>query len=221
MQHDSMQSGIPESSVTRAGTLIVRIADLGGTFVFAIEGALAALAGRLDPIGVLVLAFLTALGGGIVRDLLIGARPPAAIADWSYMAIVLAGSVMTWLFHAFIGEIPLGVLIALDAAGLALFVVAGTQKSLDLGIHPLAAIFLGTVGGVGGGAMRDVVMNEVPRILRTDIYATAAVAAAVMVVTGRLFDLPQRAMAIAAALVCFCLRLVAVSQHWHLPIGPA
>jgi uncharacterized membrane protein YeiH len=202
------------------GNRIVRIADLGGTFIFAIEGALAALVAGLDPIGVLVLAFLTALGSGIIRDLLLGAKPPAAIADWYYMAIVLAASVTTWLFHELINAIPPSELIALDAFGLALFAVAGTQKALDYGIHPVVAAFLGTVGGVGGGFMRDVVLNEVPRILRTDIYATAALADAVVVVIGRACGLPQRATAIVAGLVCFCLRLVAVSQHWQLPTGP-
>jgi uncharacterized membrane protein YeiH len=196
---------------------IVQIADLSGTFVFAIQGALAALIARLDPVGVVVLAFLVALGGGIIRDLLIGARPVAAVGDWRYMAIVLIASSTTWLLYPLVNAIPHYHLMILDAAGLALFVVAGTQKSLDHAIHPLVAIFLGTLSGVGGGTMRDVVLNEVPRILWTDIYATAGAAGAAVVVLGHILGLPRRPMASLGGLVCFAFRVAAVTWNWQLP----
>lgn len=196
---------------------VVRVADLAGTFLFALEGGLAGVAAGLDPVGVLVLAFLTALGGGLIRDVLIGALPPSAVSDWYYAVLVLVASVLVWGFHAALLVMPPMVLIALDAAGLALFAVAGTDKSLDRGIHPLVAIFLGTVSGVGGGALRDIVINEVPRVLRTDIYASAACLAAVIVVLGRLANLSPRLVAIIAGLACFGLRMAAVSQGWALP----
>jgi uncharacterized membrane protein YeiH len=199
--------------MTKATSRIVRVADLAGTFIFAIEGALAALVAGFDPVGVAVLA---ALGGGM-RDLLIGARPPAAIGNWHYTAIMLVAAATTWLFHAVIRRIPPALLVDLDAFGLALFAVAGTQKALDYDIHPLVAALLGTIGGVGGGVMSDIVLNQVPRILKTDIYATAAVAAAAIIVIGRIFGLPQRTTSIVAGLVCFSLRLVAVRLQWHLP----
>jgi len=202
------------------GVRIVRAADLAGTLVFAVEGALAAMAAGLDPVGILVLAFLTALGGGMIRDTLIGARPVAAVGDWRYAVIVLAAAAVTWLLRPTVEAVPAWLLTGLDAAGLGLFAVAGTQKSLDHGIHPLVAIFLGTVGGVGGGALRDVVLNEIPHVLHADIYATAAMLAAAIVVGGRALGLPPRATALAAGLACFALRLAAVAGHWQLPARP-
>lgn len=196
---------------------IVRVADIAGTFLFAVEGALAALAAGLDPVGVLVLAFLTALGGGVLRDLLIGAIPPAAVADWRYAAIVLAAAAMACLAHALAAAAPGWPMTVLDAAGLSLFAVAGTDKALGRGIHPLVAIFMGTLGGVGGGAMRDIVLGIVPRVLRVDIYAVAAMLAAAIVAGGHALGLPARATAIAAGLACFALRLLAVAYHWQLP----
>lgn len=196
---------------------IVRIADLAGTFLFALEGGLTGIAVGLDPVGVLVLAFLTALGGGVIRDVLIGVLPPAAVSDWHYAVIVLAAALTVWTLHAAILAVPPALIITLDAAGLALFAIAGTDKSLDRGIHPLVAIFLGTVSGVGGGTMRDIVINQVPHILRTDIYASAACTAAIIVVLSRAMRLPPRATAIFAGLACFILRLAAWHYQWELP----
>lgn len=196
---------------------IVRISDLGGTFVFAIEGALAAVAARLDPVGILLLAFLTALGGGLVRDLLIGATPPAAVSDRHYALLVIVAAVSVWLFHQRAMAMPSALVVALDAAGLALFVVAGTEKALDHKIDPVIAPFLGTVGGVGGGVMRDIAINQVPRILYVDIYASAGFAAAVIIAIGRVRTWPPRAVAIVAGCLCFGLRIAAVVWHWQLP----
>jgi uncharacterized membrane protein YeiH len=204
----------------RAGALIVGVADLVGTFVFAVQGALAGVAAGFDPIGILVLAFLTALGGGMFRDTLIGARPVAAVGDWRYAAIVLVAALIGWLLHPAVEGQLARLLTDLDAIGLGLFAVAGTQKSLDHGIHPLVAIFLGTLGGVGGGALRDVVLSEIPHVLRADIYATAAMLAAALVVSGRALRLPARPVAITAAAACVALRLAAVAGHWQLPARP-
>jgi uncharacterized membrane protein YeiH len=200
----------------RAGD-IVRVADLGGTLLFAIEGALTGLAAGLDPIGVLVLAFVTALGGGVIRDLLIGAVPPAAVAGRSYALVVLAAAILTWMFHVAIAAVPATLLVALDAAGLALFAVAGTEKALDRGIDAVVAMFLGTVGAVGGGLLRDVLINQVPRVLRVDIYASAALLAAAIVVIGRRFGWPPRGVAVIAGLSCFAVRMLAYAYGWHLP----
>lgn len=196
---------------------VVRIADLGGTFLFAVEGALTGLAVGLDPVGVLVLAFVTALGGGIVRDLLIGAVPPAAVAGRTYASLVLAAAILTWGFHVAIAAIPPALIATLDAAGLALFAVAGTEKALERGIDAVVAVFLGTVGAVGGGLMRDVIINQVPGVLRIDIYATAAMLAALLVVLGRRLGWPVRLAALVAGLACFALRMLAYAYGWHLP----
>ena len=203
-------------AVTRNGALIVVIADLAGTFLFAIEGAAAAVAAGLDPIGILTLAFV-ALGGGVLRDLLIGTKRPAAIDDWRYAAIVLGAVVAIWWAHPVVGSIPPLTMTLLDAAGLALLAVAGTEKALDNGVHPLPAIFLGTLGSVGGGAIRDILLNQVPRILYTDIYASAACAAAAIVASARAARWSPRIAAVTGGLVCFGLRTAAILSHWQLP----
>ncbi len=123
--------------------------DLAGTLLFAIEGATAAIIGNLDLLGLMVLAFATALGGGIIRDLLIGAVPPNSLRDWRYSAVVFTGAAIVFFLHRFVQGIPNGVMIVLDAAGLALFAVAGTQKALIYKMHPFIAILLGTITGVG------------------------------------------------------------------------
>jgi len=198
---------------------ITRVADLSGTFVFAVEGGLAGLQVGLDPVGVLVLAFLTALGGGLIRDVLIGSLPPAAVKDWHYSATVLIAAAAVWGLNASILAIPAELMIILDAAGLSLAAIAGTAKALDHGIHPFVALFIGTVSGAGGGTLRDVVINEVPRVLRTDIYASAATAAACIIVVGRKLGLPPRLGAIGAGAACFGLRILAYKYNWHLPTG--
>jgi len=198
---------------------ITRVADLSGTFVFAVEGGLTGLRVGLDPVGVLVLAFLTALGGGLIRDTLIGSLPPAAVKDWHYGATVLVAAAAVWGLHASILAIPADLMILLDAAGLSLAAIAGTEKALDHGIHPFVALFIGTVSGAGGGTLRDVVINEVPRVLRTDIYASAATAAACIIVVARKLGLPPRLAAIAAGTACFGLRILAYRYNWHLPTG--
>jgi uncharacterized membrane protein YeiH len=189
---------------------IVRAADLTGSFVFAVEGALAAIDAGFDPIGVLVLSYVTALGGGIIRDLLIGARPPAAL-------IVIAAATATWLLHHQVERVPPMLLSALDAGGLALFAVAGAQKSIDYGMYRLNSVFLGAIGGVGGGTMRDVLLNQVPHILYADVYATAALAGAAVVVGGHVAGVRSRYTALAGVIVCFGLRMLAVRYNWQLP----
>jgi uncharacterized membrane protein YeiH len=191
--------------------------DIAGTAIFAIEGALAAMAGHLDLFGVLVLAFATALGGGIIRDVLIGFTPPAALRDWRYAALALAGGLLTFVLHGWIIRLPPLALIGLDAAGLALFAVAGTEKALAHNIPPFIAPWLGTITAVGGGVVRDVLLNHIPAVLRVDIYATAALAGAATLVIARYCKLPASTAAFAGFAVCFLLRLVSWTLHWQLP----
>ncbi len=191
--------------------------DLTGTFVFAMEGAMAAIRGELDFFGVMVLSFATALAGGVVRDLLIGASPPASIRDWRYPEAAFAAGAAVFFFHHFVQAIPGPVLIAFDAAGLGLFAVAGTEKALTYGIHPFMAVLMGTVTGVGGGTVRDIFLAQVPLVLRSDVYATAAMAGALIMVLGRKLGVSETVSAVAGGMVCFLLRVVAVWQHWNLP----
>jgi uncharacterized membrane protein YeiH len=198
------------------GARVVRIADLAGTGVFALEGALAAVRAGFDPVGILVLAFVTALGGGVARDVMLGVRP-AAIAGPQYALLVILAALVMMLPVSVTGPIEGWPVIALDAAGLALFAVAGTEKALDNGVHPLPASFLGTVGAVGGGVIRDLLLGQVPHILHSDIYASAAFLAAVIVVAGRALGINPRRAAVVAAAACFAVRLAAVAYGWQLP----
>jgi uncharacterized membrane protein YeiH len=191
--------------------------DLAGTFVFAVEGAMAAIAAGLDLFGLLVLSFATALGGGIIRDLLIGATPPNSIRDWRYGATAFAGGGAVFCFYQFFQRVPPDLMLTLDAAGLSLFAVAGAMKALEFGIHPLLATLMGAITGVGGGTVRDLLLNRVPGVLQTDIYAVAAIAGAVVMLVALKARLPRSITMIAGGVFCFTLRMVALARHWNLP----
>ena len=199
---------------------LLLVLDLFGTFVFALSGAVAGVRHRLDLFGVLVLAYAAATAGGITRDLLIGAVPPASVADWRYIVVPVVAGLATFRWHPIIQRWQSPVLI-FDAAGLGLFAVAGALKALDFGLNPLAAVLLGTLTGIGGGIARDVLLTEVPNVLHAELYAVAALAGAAVVVGGELLHLPSTPLAIVGALLCFGLRLVAVRRGWGLPVARA
>jgi len=188
-----------------------------GTVVFAIEGATAAIHAGLDLLGVVVLSFIVALGGGIVRDLLIGASPPSAIRDWRYPALAFIAGLGTFLLHTQVDALPALLLSTLDAAGLALFAVAGAEKALEFGINPLIAILMGAVTGCGGGVIRDMLLVRIPVVLVANIYATAALLGAAVVVIGRRLGWPPAIAASVGGVVCFAVRVAAVQFHWQLP----
>ncbi len=196
--------------------LIVAV-DLAGIFLFGAEGALAAIANELDVFGVLALSFVTALGGGVVRDLLIGAAPPAALRDWRYPASAFVAGAITFVLHSLVGHVMGPVVIVLDAAGLALFAVAGTEKALAYKIHPVIATLMGTLTGCGGGVLRDMLLAQVPAVLYVDIYATAALLGSVVMVVLQSLGMKPRWAALIGGTACFALRLVAVWQDWQLP----
>jgi uncharacterized membrane protein YeiH len=197
--------------------LLLLVIDLIGTFVFAVEGALAGMNAGLDVFGLMVLSFVTALGGGTIRDVLIGAIPPNSIRDWRYAATAFAGGGAVFFFHPLLQRVPAQLMITLDAAGLALFAVAGVGKALEYGITPLLAIMMGAVTGAGGGTVRDVLLAQVPGVLHSDVYAAAALAGAVVVVTGLKLKMKRGAAMSEGAAACFVLRMVAAWQHWNLP----
>jgi len=194
----------------------VLVIDLIGVFVFALAGATAAVRQRLDLFGVLVLSFATATTGGILRDLLIGAVPPAAFADTRYLAAAVLGGLVTFMWHPLVERMRNPVRV-FDAAGLGLFAVAGTQKALAAGLNPVMAALLGMLTGIGGGVMRDLLLTRVPVVFQSDIYALAALAGASIVVLGQWLGWPPMPTAIAGALVCFALRILAMWFHWHVP----
>jgi len=197
--------------------VVLLAVDLVGTFVFAVEGALAGIRGELDLLGLLVVSFVTALGGGTVRDLLIGAVPPNSIRDWRYGATAFAGGGAVFCFYQSFQHVPQQLLITLDAAGLALFAMAGAGKALEFGINPMIAVLMGVLTGVGGGTIRDVLMTRVPGILNTDIYASAALAGAAVMVIGLRLKVPRTIAMTVGGVCCFVLRMMAVARHWNLP----
>lgn len=190
--------------------------DLGGTFVFAISGAAAAVRHRLDIFGVLVLAFAAGNAGGITRDVLIGAAPPAAVADWTYVSVSILAGLITWFWHRPIERMRNSVMW-FDAAGLAFFAVAGAEKALVYGLNPIMAALLGMLTGIGGGMLRDVLLNQIPTVLRSDLYALAALAGAAVVVLGHVQHIQPIATTIVGGLLCFALRFMAIEYGWHLP----
>ena len=194
------------------------VIDLVGVFVFALSGATAAVRQRLDFFGVLVVSFATASAGGILRDLLIGAVPPATIADWRYLASALLAGTVTFYWHREIERLRNPVRV-FDAAGLGLFAVAGTQKALAAGLHPVMAAVLGMLTGIGGGIVRDLLLSRVPLVFRpeTEIYALAALAGSLIVCVGHWLDWPAMPAAVAGAVLCFGLRLLAIRFNWRLP----
>ena len=197
--------------------LLLLVCDLVGTFVFALEGGLTAAAGRLDALGILVLSFATALGGGVIRDLLIGASPPNAIRDWRYAATALFGGTVVLFWSAFVERTPRTALMLVDAAGLSLFAVAGAKKALASRVPPLSAVLLGAITGAGGGVIRDILLARVPAVLQTDIYAVAALFGAGLMVGAQRLRVPTGAATIVGGVGCFVLRVVSVYRHWNLP----
>ncbi len=192
------------------------IFDLTGTFVFALSGATQATQKRLDFFGVLVLSFAAGNSGGIIRDVMIGAVPPEAIKQWGYLAVSIGAGVITFFWSPLINRIKSPVLL-FDAAGLALFAVSGTHKALAYHGGPFAAVLFGTLTAVGGGVVRDVLVGEIPAVLRTDIYAIAAMIGASALVITQELGLPSSIASLIGAALCFGIRLGAMHFGWRLP----
>jgi uncharacterized membrane protein YeiH len=199
-------------------TTLLSVLDFCGTFVFAISGATAGVRRRLDLFGVLVLSYAAANSGGITRDLLIGATPPVAVEDWRYAAVSLLAGAIIFYGSGIVERLRNPVLI-FDAAGLALFAVSGAEKALAYGLHPAPAAFLGMLTGIGGGMARDILLAEIPLVLRAELYAVAGLAGATVVVLGDRLSLPGSLATFLGAVLCFGLRVAAVRRGWHLPIA--
>lgn len=191
--------------------------DLLGIFVFAITGALVAVRKEMDIFGVLVLAGVAGLGGGFLRDVLIDATPPAALADWRYLLVPVTAGLATFLFHGSMGRRE-RVLNIFDAAGLSLFCVTGAVKALDYGLGPVPAALMGMVTGIGGGMMRDVLAHRAPTIFRSELYATPALAGATLAVLGSRWGWNVWLVALPAALLCFAWRVLAIWRDWRAPL---
>jgi uncharacterized membrane protein YeiH len=192
--------------------------ELAGIFVFAISGALLAVRKNFDVFGMAVLAEITALGGGLLRDLIIGAVPPAAFTDLGYFFTPLIATALVFFLHPQVERIQ-GAVDVFDAAGLGLFCVTGTTKAHEYGLGLTASVVLGLGSAVGGGVLRDILANEVPSLLRwdRDLYAVPATVGATAAAVCLRFDALNALTSSLAVLLAFLLRLLAMRFHWRAP----
>ena len=193
--------------------------DLTGTFAFALNGAITGLEkAKLDIIGMLTLGMITALGGGILRDILINALPPATFSSWPYLAVAAGGALIAFFLSRQLRRFALTILL-LDAAGLSLFCVTGATKSLEYGLGPAQAVILGAVTAVGGGTIRDVLVRQVPTVLTSGLYAIPALVGAAIAVTAWRTGVYGVPAALGAALACFLIRLAGIRYNIDAPIA--
>lgn len=194
--------------------------DLIGVFVFGLSGGLAAVRKRFDVLAVVMLAAAAGLGGGIVRDVLIGAVPPVGVSDWRLLAAAASAGLITFFFHPGVARIERAVLL-LDAAGLGLFTVAGTLKALQLGTTPLTAVIVGVLTGVGGGLLRDLLAGDPPRLFaEPEWYATPALLGATLYALAWSADLADPATTWGCVVLIAVLRILGMTRGWQVPTAP-
>ncbi len=192
------------------------ILDLLGTFVFALSGAEAAKERELDLFGIIIIALITACGGGIIRDICLGISPPVGISYWPYLALTLLATLTIAGFHRYITNLKYPVLL-FDALGLSMFAVAGTQKSLFHGQNYEVAILLGVLSAIGGGIIRDTLLGSVPVVLRKEVYGSAALIGSIIVVLFHYFHLDSTIGAWLGITICFFVRYFSIKKKWNLP----
>ena len=199
----------------QTSTLLL-VLDIVGIAVFASSGALVGVEKKLDLFGVVFLAVGTGLGGGFMRDALLGATPAAALTDWRYITTPLVVGLVVFYIHPAVTKFA-RVLLLVDAAGLGLFAVAGARKAIDFGVGPVGACGVGMLTAIGGGIIRDVLVREIPTVLHREIYATAALAATLLVVIGDRLKFDDVAVSIVAVAVAFGVRVVSRWRKWSAP----
>ena len=199
-------------------TLILAL-NLAGTFVFGLSGGLAAVRARLDLFGVAVLAAVVGLAGGITRDLLIG-TPPATFRDWRYLAATAAAALVCFFGRPALERFQRSVLV-FDAIGLGLFCVTGATKALDFGLGPAQAILLGAITGIGGGMLRDVLLREIPVVLRHDLYAIPALLGAGVLVIAQKAGTASPVFPVLGAALCVGVRLLGLRYGVSVPVAPS
>jgi len=199
--------------------LTLNLLDLTGTFVFGLSGAMLAVRRDLDVFGIAVLAVAAALSGGMIRDMALGATPVAALGTSHYLLAALAAALCVFVAHRVIEKLSKPVMV-LDAIGLGLFAVSGARKALDYGLDPLPTLVLGVLTAVGGGAVRDLLVTEVPRVLREEVYALAALLGAVIVVIGDRIGADPMWPLIIGATAAALIRILSVLRGWQAPKAP-
>lgn len=199
--------------------MLLNVLQLVGIGVFAASGALAAVRSRLDVFGVAVVGVTTALGGGVIRDVLLGVHPPTALRHWPDLVVPLVVSLVVFRLHPQIVRLRRAMLLA-DAVGLGLFTTSSTATALSLGVPRYDAWLLGMTVGIGGGVIRDLLLREIPVVLRREIYALASLAGGVLVVLGDSLGLPQGPTAVVGSVVVVVIRVLALWRRWNAPTAP-
>ncbi|MDQ7805159.1 TRIC cation channel family protein [Amycolatopsis sp. A133] len=198
--------------------MLLTALEFVGLVAFAASGALAAVRARLDVFGVVVVGLTTALGGGVIRDVLLGIHPPTTLRHWPSLAVCAGTALVVFVFHPQVARLRRGVLLA-DALGLGIFATAGTTTALNAGATVYAACLIGMTTGIGGGAVRDLLLREIPLVLRKEIYAVAALAGSALVAVGHAVQLPEGPVTVAAAAVVVSVRVVALWRRWNAPVA--
>ena len=195
---------------------LIYVLDILGTFAFAISGALIASDKKFDLFGVLIIAFVTAVGGGMLRDVLINAHPINWIGDLNYLYTILSAVILTFLFKSKIAPLS-KTMFLFDTIGIGVFTLLGLQKGLSFNLHPIIALIMGMISAVFGGVLRDVLTNQVPLIFQKEIYASACLAGGFTYLLLSHFQLSENSIFIISALVIVIIRVVAVKFHLQLP----
>jgi len=196
---------------------IILLLDYIGTFVFAISGALAAMNKRFDPFGVLILATVTAVGGGTLRDVLIGRTPVGWMNDINYSYIILTAVVVTLLFRGWLRYFR-RTMFLFDAIGLGLFTIIGVELGLDYGLHPGICVMLGTMSASFGGVIRDILSTEIPLVFHKEVYASLSILGAILYLLFLRLEVPTDMIYLSTSIIIVILRILAVRRHWVIPL---
>ena len=195
---------------------LIYVIDIIGTFAFAISGALVASDKKLDLFGVAIIAFVTAVGGGMLRDVLINAHPINWIGDLNYLYTIFAAVVFTFLFKSKIAHLS-KTMFLFDTIGISVFTLLGLKKGLSFNLHPIIALIMGMISAVFGGVLRDVLTNKIPLIFEKEIYASACLAGGVTYLSLNYFNVSENIIFVLAASVIVIIRVIAVKFHLQLP----
>jgi uncharacterized membrane protein YeiH len=193
-----------------------QLLDIIGTMAFAMSGALTAMNKKLDPFGVFIIAFVTAVGGGTLRDIMIGRTPVGWMLDFKYVYVIIVGFILAILFRKKFDKLRKS-LFLFDTIGLGVFTLIGLEKGINIGLHPIICIALGTMTACFGGVIRDILCNEIPVIFRREIYATICILGGIIFFTLRKLNLENDVLYLTTSLVIISVRLMAVKFKWYLP----
>ncbi|WP_339888427.1 trimeric intracellular cation channel family protein [uncultured Flavobacterium sp.] len=193
-----------------------QILDVIGVFVFTVSGVLSGLNKKLDAFGVFIIAFVTALGGGTLRDMLIGKTPVGWMEDLTYLYIIVLAYFITIFFKRHLEKLRIS-LFLFDSIGLGVFTIIGIEKGIKFGLHPIICIALGTITASFGGVIRDILCNEIPVIFRKEIYATVCIFGGIMFFVLQKINLNHDVLYVITSLFMISFRLLAVKYKWYLP----